>query len=534
MNISRASLGVLAAVLLASGAGCQKSGPAQPAAATPPPPLQPPPPPETLAQIHWIGKDHLGTDSNAYYLMSLWALPESAALERQTLIKLSSAPWRELHGQDQATNPCSFLLAPLLFDLVRTESYLEIARPSGRAEECVLAVRLDDRRAGLWETNLAVVMQSLTGTWPIASEKRSWTLDATQRLSRIEMVRAGDWTLVGAAHGRNSLLQKTVDRVRAGSDPFGARASARWLEVFLDLPRLAPALPAAAGSPTNLPVVQMAFSGNDGHVAVRADLTFPRPLPLSLEPWSIPTNRIQEPLISFTAIRGIQPWLASLDAWKNLQLGPPPGQLFFWSPDGIPMQIFMGVPLRTNGGLPSALCAFLSRTGDTWVAAHAMGAFQTATNGSAGMWLGLQGIAPCFKTVDEGRTLLGALLPSTAPGTNTQDTLFLMPSLAALLSDVAAATNLVAFDWELTGPRIESCLEIGEAFRFAFRQPRPDYNSPAFIWVYGLRQRLGNSQTEVLLTAPNQLSIRRASSLGLTGAELNLLAEWLDSPRFPW
>ena len=39
--------------------------------------------------------------------------------------------------------------------------------------------------------------------------------------------------------------------------------------------------------------------------------------------------------------------------------------------------------------------------------------------------------------------------------------------------------------------------------------------------------------THVTETAPDQLSFTRRSSIGFTAVELNLLADWLESPQFP-
>jgi hypothetical protein len=45
---------------------------------------------------------------------------------------------------------------------------------------------------------------------------------------------------------------------------------------------------------------------------------------------------------------------------------------------------------------------------------------------------------------------------------------------------------------------------------------------------------VGNCGTEITLTAPNELTLVRNGPVGLTGFEMNLLAQWLDAPGFPW
>ena len=93
--------------------------------------------------------------------------------------------------------------------------------------------------------------------------------------------------------------------------------------------------------------------------------------------------------------------------------------------------------------------------------------------------------------------------------------------------------NLVAYDWEVTGPRSEQLHYIGQFFRMvSFReQMGPELASRSWLKVASLG--LGNSGTTLTLTAPNQLTLIRKSAIGLSAIELHLLADWLESPWFP-
>jgi hypothetical protein len=531
MNTRPAFLSLLALILFLPGAGCRRSEPQAPSIS---PPLSAPSP-ETVLRVHWLGTSRLGIEASAYYFMRLWNLPESAALQKQTLDKLCSAPWRALYGEAQVTNVYRLLLRPLLDDIVRDESYFELRRPTNRPEELVFAVRFDEARGGLWETNLANVMNSLTGVWPVTSGRHGWTLQRAQQPNLIEMVRAGDWVVVGVAQDQNPLLRQIVERVQRDPDPFGARATTGpWLEADLDLGRVA-LVPAGAFIPSgNLPGISLTLTGDGGNVLTHAELNFPQPLPIDFEPWAIPTNRIREPLVGLTAIRGVQPALASWKAWNDLQIGAPPNQLWFWAPDGIPQQIFLGVPLPNAGDRVRSLSETLVQRGNPWLSLHALGTFEGSPDSNGAIWLGLPLISPFVRSVDEGRLVLGGLIPSVAPGTNTPAALYQRPSLAELLQDLSKGTNLVAYDWELTSPRIESCFYIGQALRAAFRGSQLPVELAGMDWLNAIRYRLGNCRTTVTRTGPNQLTIERKSNIGLTGAELNLVADWLESPQFPW
>ena len=98
---------------------------------------------------------------------------------------------------------------------------------------------------------------------------------------------------------------------------------------------------------------------------------------------------------------------------------------------------------------------------------------------------------------------------------------------------MSSITNLVAYDWELTGPRLEQWLYVGQLLRFALYKAQIPPKSASFAWLSALETRLGNCGTVVTRTGPDQLSFLRNSGIGLNSAELDLLADWLESPQFP-
>jgi hypothetical protein len=102
-----------------------------------------------------------------------------------------------------------------------------------------------------------------------------------------------------------------------------------------------------------------------------------------------------------------------------------------------------------------------------------------------------------------------------------------------MIQDILSRTNLVYYDWEITGPRVTSGLELGQTARQILRQAQMSLDSASLNWLGVLVPRLGTSATIVSLTAPNQLAFARKSTLGFTALELHLLADWLESPQFP-
>jgi hypothetical protein len=565
MDTARIRLGSLMALLLASSLGCNKS--------TRPPVVAPSPvtSPDTITRVHWLGLHPMAYEAGAFTMMRLWDMPETAAVEKQTLDKLSSAPWRWLLGENQVTNLHSLLLRPLLDDVVRDECYLELRHPRNQPEELVFAIRLDDPRVGLWETNLANVFQSLTGTWPIAAGHHSWTLRRDQNPNLIEMSREGQWTLLGVAPKDNLLLREIIGRIRHDPAPFGVMPRNEWLEVEADLERLAGDPSQNLDHAPNIPKVSLLIGGDGAHVIEHGELTFPEPLPIQFEPWTIPGNLNGESLNGFTAVRGFKPWLESLNAWTNLHVGSPPNQLCLWSPQSSPLQTYFCAPDngratgRANGradlpvgqdaqqrvptdlgradlpvgpgasSLVARLTGLLVREANPWLASHGMGSFSQLSGSDGAIWVGLPLISPYIKSVPAGTNdmVIGATLSNPGTQTNPPSALYYHPNSAELLRDLETETNLVYFDWELTGPRIESSLDIGQALRLGLGYRQLPLDSASLGWLYAIRYRLGNSTTRIARTSPNQLIFDRKSSIGLTAAELNLLADWLESPNFP-
>jgi hypothetical protein len=102
-----------------------------------------------------------------------------------------------------------------------------------------------------------------------------------------------------------------------------------------------------------------------------------------------------------------------------------------------------------------------------------------------------------------------------------------------LLREVTSRTNLVCYDWELTGPQLEAWFYTGQAFRLlSFRDQLPPACA-SVKWFQAVPPKLGNCATAVTRTAPDELSFMRRSSIGFSSVELHLLADWLESPQFP-
>src|ERR1039458_4211606 len=253
-RVGRAFLMVALVLMVAAGGGCKKSARA--------PLVLTPPPLETLARVLWLGKQRLATDTNAAAVMGIWNLAESQALEDQTLDKLAvglvggsrvpamsnllsvisnrgsviSNRMSVAGAQSPSTNPPSpiiqqksqfsgpaALLRPLLDDLIRQESFVNVRQATNLPGELAFAIKLNEERARLWQTNLAALLESLTGSRAVAVVGRSngWQLqfsDAARQTAEhrspiirtFDLARAGDWTVLGLGPGRNELFGEVL------------------------------------------------------------------------------------------------------------------------------------------------------------------------------------------------------------------------------------------------------------------------------------------------------------------------------------
>ena len=479
----------------------------------------------TLASIHWVGKKQLAGETNAAVLMDVWGLPQSLKLEQQTLYKLSLAPSR-LSRLDTGTN-VALLLQPLVQDVLQEESYLEVRAVTHEPGQLAFAIRLDDARAGLWETNLAAALESLTGIRPVSDPARhGWSLQKHHAPDLLELTRAGGWTIFGAASNHNALLEDMLARIGQNQLPFPAVITNHWLTVAVDLGNLDRAFSLGLNLPKDFPRIEAEWDGDGKDLWTYGTLTFPHPLAMDLDAWNIPTNLMDQPLTSFVAVRGIQPWLAGLKTWNDLQTGPPPNQFYSWSVQGnLPLTYFTA-PLNDAGNTVSRLTDLVLQKSASWFASNDLARFERSHSFNGVEWKGVPYLCPFLKSVTNNSepSLFGGFV-SVAP---TQ------PPPADLFRDLLVETNLIVHDWEQTGTRIEDWIYAGQFARLVVLQKSQlPPQSVSLLWLRAIQPKVGTTVTQVFKKGPSQLWFHRKSTIGFTGIELQLLADWLESPGFP-
>lgn len=486
---------------------------------------------DTVGRIHWLGKKRLGINAGAYFFMRLWELPQSVALQSQTLDKLSSAPWRIGSAGAVPLNAPVSVLRSLLDDLVQEESYMEIRNPEGKAGDTAFAIRLEDARARAWQTNLAIVVESLVGapTSP-ASDGMSWRVSPNRGTKMIQLTREGTWTLVSVGREPGPLTDELVRRIRDQGTPVPLEATNTWLEIEAKPARVVGAEWAELNLPTGIERIHFSVTGDGAALENSVEVGFAGPLNLSMEPWNEPTNLIYGPIASFTACRGFEPWLrgvASLTNWLE-GAGSVPNQAYLWTGNQNPLQVCLAAPLQDARGVVDRLTDRLVGRGNEWLNANSGGSFKRLLNDSGATWAGLPMSAPYL------------MAPRSAPGwvvgglVAPDDSAANRGAVPRQLEEILAQSNLVYYNWEYTAPRMSTSLYLAQLFRIVSKHQQLAMETRAATWVNALGPRLDNSTTTITMTASNQLKFVRHSTIGLTALELNLLAGWLESPEFPF
>jgi hypothetical protein len=480
-----------------------------------------PPPPDLIAQVHFAGAEQISADTNAVAFANLWCSPEAQALRNQTLGKLSHAPGEWLKSKilpgagDEAAQ-----LRPLLDDLLSAEWFLQIRDAASGSPEFALAIRLNAARAQLWSANLAAVLQKWTGVSAAQDQSGGWELKKNLPPNLIRFVRAGDWVVFGGGQDKLPLSDDLVRRILADQRPAPVEKG-DWLAADLDWPRLARWFPWL--KVVDLPETRWLAVGRNGNLHLAGKLIFPQPLALTLEKWRMPMDAIHEPLVSFTAARGIAPWLEKQKWAQPYEITPVPNQMFVWAIGQLPLQTFAAVPVPDGKKALKELEQKLSAN-TNWQSHFTMPVTMVMTNNQIS-WRGMPFIAPNLRALHEpaGDFLFAEVFP------NSPKSKPLPPELLAQFD----RNNLVYYDWEITGERLKLLPQLTQLSLMLTRHRQLDALSASEKWLNRIGPALGVAVTEVTQTAPNELSFTRKAPGGLTAFELIALANWLEATNFP-
>jgi hypothetical protein len=471
---------------------------------------------ELIGQVHWQGTRKLRSQTNATDLMKIVRLPETARLKDQTLDKLSRAPWT-LKGQPADTNMAQ-LLRPLLDDALAEESYFVVSRSEDRMPFFTWAIQLTDAQARTWETNVVSFFKRFVNARPSAGKPGAWVFNIEENKPAIlEITHTNGWTILGIAPQPNPVLVTLANSFGLNPASPVVWTSNYWFEIQVD-PKRWP-LHTNLQLAFELPQAELSVMGEGKDLRVDVELNFSEPLNLNLEPWKVPSELIDAGLSSFTAARGAVQLFERFSGSHDS--GDVPNQLFIWGLKGLQMQSFFAAPHTNTAKIAEKITQYVM-SNDPWGGTNELAGFQRSADGL--VWKGVPYMWPFFRpTQANGYDYLhGGLFPQGEVFAVSDEVLAVLKS-----------ADLLYYDWEIGSIRTDQWIYISQYFRAVSGRPQLEPNNASLGWLKAIAPHLQACVTQGSKTAPTQISAVRRSTVGLTGVELQLICDWLESPSFP-
>jgi hypothetical protein len=484
----------------------------------------PAPAPVPLLSWHFAGTQALQGNTNGLALREILAQASTRQVVEASMEHLARAPERLFATELRTGQPVpATLIRPLLDDALRHESWGALQSVADQVTELTLAARLDETASARWEKNWQAVVAALGAPKPVALRGKpgaGWEAHWSGGSTVSRFFRDGNVSFISLGRTPLHTDAAVASRVRSGS-----RGGNDWLTVEADPAGLAHLLHVPATP--DWPQVRLSVAGQGQYLRSQARLEFAAPLHLKLDPWRVPTNTISDPIISFTAVRGLQDWLAARGEIRRLGV-PAPNQAFGWARAQIPFATFFAWPWPGASNQLPTLATHLPAVATNWFPHINVGQITYETNFHRAAWVRLPILVPFIVPAGppEEDFVLAGLFPITAPH---------RPVPAELIDQLGASPNLVYYDWEITEGRVEGWRNLAAIHGMLSGYEPPPTNSLALLWLAdtNVTRFLGNSVTTVSVVSPKELLATRTSSAGLTGFELTLLRRWLDDPEFP-
>ena len=471
---------------------------------------------EPVLKAHFAGIDNLTKRDDAKTLRAVWQLKQTQAFRNEALDKLAKRL-----GGDDAEREAS--LRELLPDLGRGELFLGVA-PTGGRPDVALITAMNKKRGELWTQTLRRLAKQRGGE-PLEQTVAGftgWRVDFDNGRTQ-GFGYADGWLLFGSGQGTLNYLKKAAERIADTGRPFPADGE-HDLSITVDGLSLPGAIRERLANAPN--TIQITSRLRKDNFYSKVVVEFDEPLPAGVPDWEIPTRTITEPLASFTAARGAG-LVAARPILSLLGLHAANDQFFAWSQSRTKFQSFFSVKVD---GPKEAIAGLAKRVGDFRKPGGRgekfIGQIEHDTKKPAITWGNVPLFAP-YVTVgnsdDEGYIVGGVFPPDPIK----------KPIPKEMLDEFTGKDNLVYYNWEITGQRLEKWnLLIQFAAILSDRREQLVNNTKGIAFLTALRPKLGNSITDATIDG-NRLTITRKSHLGLSALEIALLTRWIDNPRFP-
>lgn len=469
--------------------------------------------PETLVRWHFAGAGQLKQLKNQKALQEVLNLPETAALRQAALGEFGrTAAARFARGGSGAnSNLSSEGIQQLLADLVEHESKF-LMTASGTNAAWILAAKLPEARGGEWQKSIAAMAQNAGMK---VSETPVWS--ATKEGYHLTLARQKAWTVLTGGHLPTE--PKSIADFRRSLDK---KTGKTVLDAEINCPPLGQFL--GAEQLSHAPRIAVQAAPNKDGLRSEVQLEYAKSLGMKPEKWVVPTKLMNDPIIGFTAVQGVQRLLAGSRWFNALQASQTPNQVFAWSVADSPFSTFVAARVGNPGAIVTNV---MNNIVPPFQQAHPdlyLGQPQFATNRAGAILRGLPIIVPFMEAAapPDSDYLVAGLFPVSG---NTN----LAPAeLFAQLNK----KNLVYYDWEITEDRLKQILPISQLIQIVGSPTALRADSLSIRWIQAITPKLGNTVTEGTLDGERRVRIVRQSHVGLSSLELALLAHWLDPNDF--
>jgi len=301
---------------------------------------------------------------------------------------------------------------------------------------------------------------------------------------------------------------------------------APWLTGQISLGQL---LSSCSRPPYGWPTITFRLIPSRQKMRLTATIRFPKPVPWTSPAWNVPTNLIREPLVSFTALRGMQDFLRSGGFLSQTPFHTPPNHFYAWSVGNLPF---------------GSYCAFDAPWSTNQLASLAPWAEKQIKQTLPGLERIRAVYQPRFQRLIISNLLFAIpfLAPAPKPHTNFYVAGLSLPLVVkgdppppGLLAQLNQDSNLIYYHWELTSRRLPH-LFLAQMFYYmysGFLAPPPQGAINGWITRTNIQALLGNTATKILRVDSQTFQLIRSSTTGLSAWELLLLCNWIDGKQFP-
>ena len=441
------------------------------------------PVPET--RWRFVGGTTLTLQTNAPALRAVLSLPESAALRGPLLTNAAQLLWLSASGQTNAPADALAAAQPLVADLADRLSIGETFLSASGYREFALALQGDPAHAQAWQA-----------AWPRFIAAAQAARGGTPGKPQVAFL--SGWIVAVSDSGLIAPEAALKLLAQIPAEP----------QVVLHLEAKVPGWPAGV----------LSVAVRDGAVRSQLKVNTGDSLPQKLPAWKIPPF-VKDPLVEFTAARGVTPWLAQLPAVGPFLESAPPSQWFVWAYGDVSLQTYVA-------GLTENPEKFIAHVHDQLKDAFQPGRTigQLEYQPDAGL-LKVTGLPIAFPLLTAVHTNDAAYVTFGAFATKPRVVDLPKEMMAQIQRD-----NLMLYDWEISAAVAQHWNAFRQLNQIVHLLPLNN-RAPGQKWLTTITPKLGNCVTEALVTGEHELTVTRNSSMGLSALELTELAWWLDGQQ---